>query len=928
MEAAGRRGHPHRSLCRSWPAPTPTSSRRSGGRRLLRARLQPCMLFGADVRPPCICSRAPHHAFPALSTCRSGPRVALRLPATHASAAAMDASAAASIAQIVDKARTSWLKNHEVLELLQEYANAGLSVCQEPPVRPEGGQLFLFDRRVCRFFRRDGHNWRKKPDGKTIRETHEKLKVGNTETLNCYYAHADQDDGLQRRCYWQLDPEREHIVLVHYLCCASSRAGGGSTARAGSAELAEPRERPRRGNDGRRAYSPPAPPAGARGGSRGRLGSGSQSKLSPLAQSSGSLESSLPSQGLPEVAELADVSPLALPLVQGMSLEQAAALPSLAQQYALQQLQAQARLLNAAAVLPPPLPLPVDLDPFDLPADDLSRPHPGVLYTGQRMASQLAAAQQAAMASPAPPPPTLTPVAQLGGVAPAPALQPAAMPAAPATHLGAGAAASAQPLPPVAGLRALFPQESFTAEQHRNLFRQMSLGIQRDTVEEAAGYYLGSPTERSLDPLAASAAAEAKPATGAAASAADAGADATGGGLTGADLAALLSSPPHGSGHRRTFSRQGSGLSRLISKNWESELPMDMMLPDVDADISTYPVGDVVVEVAERPSSPSSRIFDQAGIAFLGSAGMAASTAHTLEPSPLAGLLPLRGTPAAALLAGLGGSGAGSPPRALPAFPTPTLGKGSEAGTPTFGSPPGQLLFAAGDGASLAQRVSRRELGAGASVRRDMGLGAGALGSMARSGSHPHLAHLSRRSAGVGLGTDATPEEVEAQVRRQERVEAAAQAAQGHRDEALAAARSRRAAHSSEEAEEEGMEMIDVPENMQRLSSFLARGRQTTGGQRELAAMAAEALELETRSLLKHMSIDEADAVAAVAAVAKGLEVMPTIDGSSELEATASGAHSMLGSLSEELASSRDQSVSSLLEGGALRPAAAGQQRR
>lgn len=28
------------------------------------------------------------------------------------------------------------------------------------------------------FRRRDGHNWRKKGDGKTIRETHEKLKVG------------------------------------------------------------------------------------------------------------------------------------------------------------------------------------------------------------------------------------------------------------------------------------------------------------------------------------------------------------------------------------------------------------------------------------------------------------------------------------------------------------------------------------------------------------------------------------------------------------------------------------------------------------------------------------------------------------------------------------------------------------------------------
>jgi hypothetical protein len=50
--------------------------------------------------------------------------------------------------------------------------------------------------------------------------------VGNADTLNCYYAHADQEDGLQRRCYWQLDPELEHTVLVHYLCCASSRALG------------------------------------------------------------------------------------------------------------------------------------------------------------------------------------------------------------------------------------------------------------------------------------------------------------------------------------------------------------------------------------------------------------------------------------------------------------------------------------------------------------------------------------------------------------------------------------------------------------------------------------------------------------------------------------------------------------------------------
>lgn len=40
-----------------------------------------------------------------------------------------------------------------------------------------GGSIFLFDRKAVRFFRKDGHNWRKKADGKTVRETHEKLKV-------------------------------------------------------------------------------------------------------------------------------------------------------------------------------------------------------------------------------------------------------------------------------------------------------------------------------------------------------------------------------------------------------------------------------------------------------------------------------------------------------------------------------------------------------------------------------------------------------------------------------------------------------------------------------------------------------------------------------------------------------------------------------
>ena len=51
--------------------------------------------------------------------------------------------------------------------------------------------LFLSDRKVLRYFRKDGHNWRKKKDGKTVKEAHEKLKVNNIFTFMfphyCFY---------------------------------------------------------------------------------------------------------------------------------------------------------------------------------------------------------------------------------------------------------------------------------------------------------------------------------------------------------------------------------------------------------------------------------------------------------------------------------------------------------------------------------------------------------------------------------------------------------------------------------------------------------------------------------------------------------------------------------------------------------------------
>ncbi|XP_027340146.1 calmodulin-binding transcription activator 4 isoform X2 [Abrus precatorius] len=111
------------------------------------------------------------------------------------------------------------LQNHEKFQFTQE-----------PPQQPTNGSLFLFNKRVLRFFRKDGHNWRKKRDGRTVGEAHERLKVGNVEALNCYYAHGEQNPNFQRRSYWMLDPAYEHIVLVHYRDTSEGRNSSGAGA--------------------------------------------------------------------------------------------------------------------------------------------------------------------------------------------------------------------------------------------------------------------------------------------------------------------------------------------------------------------------------------------------------------------------------------------------------------------------------------------------------------------------------------------------------------------------------------------------------------------------------------------------------------------------------------------------------------------------
>ncbi|XVF67208.1 hypothetical protein PTKIN_Ptkin10aG0101900 [Pterospermum kingtungense] len=129
------------------------------------------------------------------------------------------------IEQILVEAQHRWLRPAEICEILRNYQKFQIS--SEPPNRPPSGSLFLFDRKVLRYFRKDGHNWRKKRDGKTVKEAHEKLKVGSIDVLHCYYAHGEENENFQRRSYWMLEQELMHIVFVHYLEVKGSRTIGG-----------------------------------------------------------------------------------------------------------------------------------------------------------------------------------------------------------------------------------------------------------------------------------------------------------------------------------------------------------------------------------------------------------------------------------------------------------------------------------------------------------------------------------------------------------------------------------------------------------------------------------------------------------------------------------------------------------------------------
>ncbi|XP_064599533.1 LOW QUALITY PROTEIN: calmodulin-binding transcription activator 2-like [Liolophura sinensis] len=118
------------------------------------------------------------------------------------------------LAKELCSSKQSWNSNEEIASLLIAFEKHKEWKQREIRIRPPSGSMLLYSRNKVRY-RKDGYSWKKRKDGKTIREDHMKLKVQGVECIYGSYVHSAVLPTFHRRCYWLL--QNPDIVLVHYL---------------------------------------------------------------------------------------------------------------------------------------------------------------------------------------------------------------------------------------------------------------------------------------------------------------------------------------------------------------------------------------------------------------------------------------------------------------------------------------------------------------------------------------------------------------------------------------------------------------------------------------------------------------------------------------------------------------------------------------
>ena len=129
--------------------------------------------------------------------------------------------------------RERWLLPEEILDVLLHHDALCFYVSGSPPSLPPTGAMLLFDRRSCKRFRRDGHNWLTRKSGGRIREDHVKLRVGGLQRVAAAHAHSADVAAFHRRTYHLAECEGGPAVdeaagsfsLVHYRLCGSREDG-------------------------------------------------------------------------------------------------------------------------------------------------------------------------------------------------------------------------------------------------------------------------------------------------------------------------------------------------------------------------------------------------------------------------------------------------------------------------------------------------------------------------------------------------------------------------------------------------------------------------------------------------------------------------------------------------------------------------------
>ncbi|XP_031268124.1 calmodulin-binding transcription activator 2-like [Pistacia vera] len=111
---------------------------------------------------------------------------------------------AEGLEELRKEAQHRWFNAAEIHDMFAKYERHDI-VITERQERPPSGSFFAIKRHMMRDFKKDGHNWTKKKNGKTVQEANRILKVGNVKMLRCFYVHGQDNDNFQRRIYWMLD---------------------------------------------------------------------------------------------------------------------------------------------------------------------------------------------------------------------------------------------------------------------------------------------------------------------------------------------------------------------------------------------------------------------------------------------------------------------------------------------------------------------------------------------------------------------------------------------------------------------------------------------------------------------------------------------------------------------------------------------------